>query len=107
MRGVAIVAYGETKIVLRSGRSASYDLAGEVMDQILGRTGIDKSEIHGVCVTETLSQTENSFWPQYVCEMLGCRRPGWKWWRWAGLRRSAPSPAPPPPSAPASAEPHC
>ncbi|MGD0023269.1 MAG: thiolase family protein, partial [Xanthobacteraceae bacterium] len=70
MRDVAIVAYGETKIVLRSGRSA-YDLAGEVMDQILGRTGIDKSEIDGVCVTETLSQTENSFWPQYVCEMLG------------------------------------
>jgi acetyl-CoA acetyltransferase len=70
MRDVAIVAYGETKIVLRSGRSA-YELAGEVMEQILGRTGLDKSEIDGVCVTETLSQTENSFWPQYVCEMLG------------------------------------
>jgi acetyl-CoA acetyltransferase len=70
MRDVAIVAYGETKIALRSGRSA-YDLAGEVMDQIIGRTAIDKTEIDGVCVTETLSQTENSFWPQYVCEMLG------------------------------------
>jgi len=70
MRDVAIVAYGETKIVLRSGRSA-YELAGEVMEQILGRTGLDKCEIDGVCVTETLSQTENSFWPQYVCEMLG------------------------------------
>ena len=70
MKDVAIVAYGETKIELRSGRTA-YELAAEVLEQILERTGIDKAEIDGVCVGETLSQTENSFWAQYVCEMLG------------------------------------
>ncbi len=70
MKDVGIVAYGETKIELRSGRTA-YELAGEVFDQILRRTDLDKAEIDGLCVTETMSQTENSFWPQYVCEMLG------------------------------------
>jgi acetyl-CoA acetyltransferase len=70
MKDVAIVAYGETRIELKSGRSA-YDLAGEVLSQVIERTGIDKAEIDGVAVTNCMSEAENPFWAQYVCEMLG------------------------------------
>src|SRR6267378_488479 len=69
-RDIAIVGYGETKVELRSGRS-SYDLAGEVFEQILNSTGIAKSEIDGICVSETMSETSNPFWPVYMAEMLG------------------------------------
>ena len=72
---IAIVGYGETKITLRGGRSA-YDLAGEVLEQILERTGIDKSEIDGLAVGETMSETGNPFWGVYLCEMLGLT-PSW------------------------------
>jgi len=74
-RDIAIVGYGETKVELRSGRS-SYDLAGEVFEQILNSTGIAKSEIDGICVSETMSETSNPFWPVYMAEMLGLA-PAW------------------------------
>src|SRR5260221_14316245 len=74
-RDIAIVGYGETKVELRSGRS-SYDLAGEVFEQILSSTGITKSEIDGICVSETMSETSNPFWPVYMAEMLGLA-PAW------------------------------
>jgi acetyl-CoA acetyltransferase len=69
-KDIAIIGYGETKVELRGGRS-SYDLAGEVFEQILNRTGIDKSEIDGLSVAETMTETENPFWGLYVCDMLG------------------------------------
>ncbi|WP_249137380.1 thiolase family protein [Bradyrhizobium tropiciagri] len=69
-RDIAIVGYGETKVELRSGRS-SYDLAGEVFEQILDSTGVAKSEIDGICVSETMSETSNPFWPVFMAEMLG------------------------------------
>ena len=69
-RDIAIIGYGETKITLRGGRS-SYDLAGEVLDQILRQTGIDKAEIDGLAIGETMSETSNPFWGVYMCEMLG------------------------------------
>lgn len=69
-RDVAIVAYGETKVELRGGRS-SYELAGEILDQIIDATGIPKSEIDGLCVAETMSETSNPFWAVYVAEVLG------------------------------------
>src|SRR3981081_1625701 len=69
-RDMAIVGYGETKVELRSGRS-SYDLAGEVFEQILTSTGIDKSEIDGICLSETMSEPSSAFCPVYIAEMLG------------------------------------
>jgi acetyl-CoA acetyltransferase len=74
-RDIAIVGYGETKVELRGGRS-SYDLAGEVFEQILDATGIAKGEIDGICVSETMSETSNPFWPVYMAEMLGLT-PSW------------------------------
>jgi acetyl-CoA acetyltransferase len=67
---IAIVGYGETPVTMRGGRS-SYDLAGDVFAQIIESTGIDKSEIDGICVSETMSETSNPFWAVFVAEMLG------------------------------------
>lgn len=69
-KDIAVIGYGETKIVLRGGRS-SYDLAGDVLDQILARTGIEKSRIDGLAISETMSETSNPFWGVYMAEMLG------------------------------------
>ncbi len=69
-RDIAIVGYGETPIKFRGGRS-SYDLAGDVFAEIIEQTGIDKSEIDGICVSETMSETSNPFWAVYLAEMLG------------------------------------
>lgn len=70
MRDVAIVGYSETKIDVRTGRT-SYELAGDALDEILRSTKIDKSEIDGLCVSETMSESANPFWAQYMADMLG------------------------------------
>jgi acetyl-CoA acetyltransferase len=69
-RDIAIVGYGETKVELKGGRS-SYDLAGEVLEQILNSTGVSKDEIDGICVSETMSETSNPFWAVFMAESLG------------------------------------
>ncbi len=69
-RDIAIVGYGETPIKFRGGRS-SYELAGDVLDEIIRQTGIDKKEIDGICVSETMSETSNPFWAAFVADMLG------------------------------------
>ena len=69
-KDIAIVGYGETPVVLRGGRS-SYDLATEVLEQMLNQTGIDKSEIDGIAVSETMSETSNPFWAVFLAEHLG------------------------------------
>ncbi len=74
-KDIAVIGYGETKITLRGGRS-SYDLAGEVLDQILGQTGIEKSQIDGLAVSEAMSETSNPFWSVYMSDMLGLS-PAW------------------------------
>jgi acetyl-CoA acetyltransferase len=70
MRDVAIVGYAETKIDVRTGRT-SYELAGSALDAILKSTTIDKSEIDGLAVSETMSESANPFWAQYMADMLG------------------------------------
>lgn len=69
-KDIAIIGFGETKVELRGGRS-SYELAGEVFEQILNQTGIDKSEIDGLSIAESMTETENPFWGVYICDMLG------------------------------------
>ncbi|MQA06353.1 MAG: hypothetical protein GEV07_27760, partial [Streptosporangiales bacterium] len=67
---IAIVAFGETAVGLRTGRS-SYDLAAEVVEEILTATGLDLGDIDGLSVGETMSETSNPFWAIYMCEQLG------------------------------------
>jgi acetyl-CoA acetyltransferase len=75
MRDVAIVGYSETKIDVRTGRT-SYELAGDALDAILTQTKIDKSEIDGLSVSETMSESANPFWAQYMADVLGLS-PSW------------------------------
>lgn len=74
-RDTVIAGYAETKIAAKTGRSA-YDLAGEALDQLLRRTGIDKSELDGLSVTAPLSEAGNPFFAVYMCEALGLE-PTW------------------------------
>ena len=74
-KDIAVIGYGETKVTLKGGRS-SYDLAGEVLEQILNQTGIDKDKIDGLSIAETMSETQNPFWGVYMSEMLGLS-PSW------------------------------
>lgn len=70
MKDVAIAGYAETKIDVRGGRT-SYELAGDALDQILRQTNVDKSEIDGLLVSETMSESANPFWAQYMADVLG------------------------------------
>lgn len=69
-RDIAIAGYAETRVEFKSGRSA-YDLAGEALDQLLERTGLDKSVIDGLSVTTALSEASNPFFAVYMTEALG------------------------------------
>jgi acetyl-CoA acetyltransferase len=70
MKDVAIVGYAETKIDVSTGRN-SYDLAGDVLDEILAKYGIGQADIDGLAVSETMSETGNPFWAQYMADVLG------------------------------------
>ena len=74
-RDIAIVAYAETPVTLRGGRS-SYDLAGDVFAELLESSGVAKSEVDGLAIGETMSETSNPFWAVYMTEMLGLT-PSW------------------------------
>jgi len=74
-KDIAIIGYGETMVDLRTGRS-SYDLAAEVLEEILESTGLGLADIDGLSVGETMSETANPFWAVYVCEQLGLT-PSW------------------------------
>ena len=69
-KDVCIVAYGETKIERRSGRSA-YEIAAEVAEQLYKKTKMGPSDIDGVTFTVPLSECSNPFWSGYATEYLG------------------------------------
>jgi acetyl-CoA acetyltransferase len=70
MRDVAIVGYAETKIDVATRRN-SYDFAGDVLDEICTKYGVDRDDIDGLAVSETMSETGNPFWAQYMADVLG------------------------------------
>jgi acetyl-CoA acetyltransferase len=70
MRDVAIVGYAETKIDVATGRN-SYDFAGDVLNEISVKYGVDRDDIDGLAVSETMSETGNPFWAQYMADVLG------------------------------------
>ncbi len=69
-REIAIVAYGETKIQRRSGKTA-YELAAEVASQMMARLGLRPADIDGVTFTELMSECSNPFWSNFCSEYLG------------------------------------
>ena len=69
-RGIAIIAYGETKIARRTGKTA-YELAGDIMDQIAERTGVIPADIDGLATVQTHSEAANPFWAPFLGDHLG------------------------------------
>ena len=69
-KDVCIVAYGETKIGRRTGKSA-YELAAEVAEQIYRRVKLGPSDIDGLGFTVPLSEAPNPFWSNYCADYLG------------------------------------
>lgn len=70
MSDVAIVGYAETKINVKTGRSA-YDLAGEAFAQLLEATGIPKRAIDGLSCSVAQSEAPNPFYAPYLADALG------------------------------------
>lgn len=69
-RDLAIVGYAETKLVRRSGRSA-LSLAGEAVNALLARTGIQRDQIDGFATTLAMSEGGNPFYSSLMAEGLG------------------------------------
>jgi acetyl-CoA acetyltransferase len=69
-REIAIVAYGETPNIRRSGLSA-YELASQVSAELLGKTGLRPADIDGLAVNIPLSECANPFWSNFVADYLG------------------------------------
>jgi len=67
---IVISGYAETRNVFRSGRSA-YDLAADVLDEIVRKYSIVPADIDGLAVTAALSEGSNPFHAAYLSDTLG------------------------------------
>lgn len=69
-KDLAIVAYGQVKLERRSGRSP-FAIAGELLEQILDRSGLDKRAIDGLAICPALAEASNPFWSNFMADYLG------------------------------------
>ncbi len=69
-RDIAIVAYGETRIERRSGKT-TYEFAADAMEQILGKTGLKPADIDGFATNVAHSESANQYATTYMCDALG------------------------------------
>jgi acetyl-CoA acetyltransferase len=69
-RGISIVGYASTRLERKSGKTVS-ELAGEVMQQLLRRTGVERERIDGFATTLSWSEAGNPFWSSSLAEGLG------------------------------------
>jgi acetyl-CoA acetyltransferase len=71
LRDSAIVAYAETKIVEKSDKDV-FELDGEILEQLLDKTGVEKAEIDGLVLSGlTRVGAGNVFWAQTTADELG------------------------------------
>ena len=71
LRDAAIVAYAETKVMEKTDRDI-FELDGDILESLLDKTGIDKSEIDGLIVSGlTRTGAGNVFWAQTTADELG------------------------------------
>src|SRR5260370_39920920 len=71
LRDNAIVAYAETKVMEKSD-GAVVVLAGEMLEALLDKTGIDKNEIDGLVMAGlTGTGAATPFWAQTTADVLG------------------------------------
>lgn len=69
-RDIAIIAYAETKIERRSGRS-TYDIAAEATAGVLDYAGLGPADIDGLATLLPSSEAGNNFWSNYLGDHLG------------------------------------
>jgi hypothetical protein len=71
LRDSAIVAYAETKVMEKSDRNV-WVLSGEILEELIDKTGIDKNEIDGLVMAGlTGTGAANPFWAQTTADVLG------------------------------------
>ena len=71
LRDNAIVAYAETKVMEKSDRDV-WVLSGEILEDLLDKTGVDKNEIDGLVMAGlTGTGAGNPFWAQTTADVLG------------------------------------
>src|SRR5258707_11574703 len=71
LRDNAIVAYAETKVMEKSDRNV-WVLSGEILEELLDKTGIAKDEIDGLVMAGlTGTGAANPFWAQTTADVLG------------------------------------
>lgn len=69
-KDIAIIAYGETKLERRSGKSP-YELAAQVASELLSKTNLRPQDIDGFATNNTLSDCSNPFYSNFCVESLG------------------------------------
>ena len=71
LRDNAIVAYAETKVMEKSDRDV-WVLAGEILEEVLDKSGVEKDEIDGLVMAGlTGTGAANPFWAQTTADVLG------------------------------------
>ena len=71
LRDHAIVGYAETKVMEKSDRNV-WVLAGEILEELLDKTGVEKNEIDGLVMAGlTGTGAANPFWAQTTADVLG------------------------------------
>src|SRR5882757_8352145 len=71
LRDNAIVAYAETKVMDKSDRNV-WVLSGEILEELLDKTGVEKNEIDGLVMAGlTGTGAANPFWAQTTADVLG------------------------------------
>ena len=69
-KDIAIIAYGETKLEKRTGKSP-YELASEVACELFAKTNLEPQDIDGFATNNTLSDCSNPFYSNFCAEYLG------------------------------------
>jgi acetyl-CoA acetyltransferase len=69
-KDVCIVAYAETKIGRRTGKSA-YELSAEVAAELYRKTKMGPLDFDGLTFSVPLSECGNPFWSNYCSDYLG------------------------------------
>jgi acetyl-CoA acetyltransferase len=69
-RDIAVIGCADTKLTLRSGKTA-LELAGEVTQQLLESTGIERTQIDGMAATLANAEAHNAFWTNMLADALG------------------------------------
>jgi len=67
---IAIIAYGETRLERRSGKSP-YELASQVAAELFEKTGLAPKDIDGFATTTSLSDCPNPFYSNFCVDYLG------------------------------------